>query len=101
MKIFLLFLMNVLFIVSKKIKNFHQRIIVPISDINMNSTTNKGSVYYLPNISNPSSKIGFYNSTCGQSVPIVERGIVVSHNNQMAPYPYVSKTYQPKMILYP
>ena len=101
MKIFFLFLINVIFILSKKIKTKYQRVIVPIRDINMTNSTNKGAVYYLPNIENPSKKIGYYKTTCSQSVPIVERGFLVSTDNKIEPYPYVSDTYQSKMLVYP
>ena len=92
MKIFFLFLINVLFILSRKIKTKYQRVII---------STTKGSVWYLPNIANPSKKIGYYNSTCSQNAPIVERGFLVSTNKKIEPYPYVSNTYQSKMLVYP
>lgn len=101
MKIFFLFLINVLFILSKKIKTKYQRVIISIREINMTNSTNKGSVWYLPNIANPSKKIGYYNSTCSQNAPIVERGFLVSTNKTIEPYPYVSNTYQSKMLVYP
>ena len=85
MKIFFLFLINVLFILSKKIKTKYQRVIISIREINMTNSTNKGSVWYLPNIANPSKKIGYYNSTCSQNAPIVERGFLVSQIKKLNP----------------